>query len=157
MFGSTRLNLNNLTDYHPFVRLDYGVIRPREPLQPLDLVLIEDNPGDAMLVRQILAESGMNVKVHLAVDGQQALRMLKEPDFAPSLIILDLNIPKIPGLAVLERLSGKTPVVIFSSTTGEREKQRAMALGARDFVSKSSDLHEFTESGLRNGAQVGDA
>ena|SRR5579872_4347790 len=86
-----------------------------------------------------------HVRVHLAVEGQQALEILKEPDFAPSLMILDLNIPKIPGLTVPERLSGKTPVVIFSSTTGEREKRRALALGARDFVSKPSDLGKFTE------------
>ena len=117
-----------------------------EPLQPLDILLIEDNPSDASLIRQILAGSGMNVTVHLATDGHQALQMLKEPDFEPSLIILDLNIPKIPGLAVLERLSGKTPVVVFSSTTDEGEKRRALALGARDFVSKPSDLGDFTES-----------
>ena len=121
-------------------------VSSERPLQPLDILLIEDNPGDALLVRQILAESGMNVKVHVAMDGQQALQMLSEPDFAPSLIILDLNIPKIPGLTLLERWSGRTPVVIFSSTASEHEKRRALALGARDFVSKPADLGQFTES-----------
>jgi two-component system response regulator len=114
--------------------------RPKETLQPLDILLIEDNPGDASLIRQVLAKSGMNVKVHLAVDGQQALQMLKEPDFEPSLIILDLNIPKIPGLSLLQRWFFRTPAVVFSSTTNEHEKQRALALGARDFVSKPPDL-----------------
>jgi CheY-like chemotaxis protein len=115
-------------------------------LQPLDIFLIEDNPADVVLFWHVLAESGMKVKVHLALDGQQALQMLTEPHFKPSLIILDLNIPKIPGLTLLERWSGKTPVVIFSSTTDEGEKRRAMALGARECVSKSLDLHEFSES-----------
>ena len=108
-------------------------VSSKEPLQPLDILLIEDNPGDASLIRQVLAESGMNVKVHLATDGQQALQMLKEPDFKPSLIILDLNIPKIPGLSLLQRWFFTTPVVVFSSTTNEHEKQRALALGACDF------------------------
>jgi CheY-like chemotaxis protein len=63
-------------------------------LQPLDIFLIEDNPGDVVLFWHVLAESGMKVKVHLAVDGKQALQMLTEPHFKPSLIVLDLNIPK---------------------------------------------------------------
>jgi DNA-binding response OmpR family regulator len=116
-----------------------------QKLKTLDILLIEDNPGDALLVQQILGESGINVKVHLAMDGQKALQMLTEPHFKPSLIILDLNIPKIPGLSLLQRWSFTTPVVVFSSTTNEHEKQRALALGARDFVSKPVDLGEFTE------------
>jgi CheY-like chemotaxis protein len=117
-----------------------------ERLQPVDVFFIEDNPADIVMIWHVLAESGMKVKVHIAMDGQQALQMLTEQHFEPSLIVLDLNIPKIHGLNLLERWSGKTPVVVFSSTTDEREKQRALALGARDFVSKPTDLYEFTES-----------
>ena len=87
----------------------------------------------------------MNVKVHLAVDGQKALQMLTEPYFEPSLIIPDLNVPKISGLSLLQRWSFTTRVVVFSSTTNEHEKQRALALGARDLVSKPADLDQFTE------------
>jgi CheY-like chemotaxis protein len=119
---------------------------PEQQLQPVDLFLIEDNPADVVLIWHVLAESGMKVKVHLAMDGQQALQMLTEPHFEPSLIVLDLNIPKIPGLSLLERWSTKKPVVVFSSSTDEQEKQRALALGAREFVSKSSDLYEFSEA-----------
>ena len=115
-------------------------------MKPVDLFLIEDNPADVVLFWHVLAESGMEVKVHLAMDGQQALQMLTEPHFEPSLIVLDLNLPKIPGLNLLERWTIKTPVVIFSSSIDEREKQRAMALGASEFVSKSTDLYEFSES-----------
>jgi DNA-binding response OmpR family regulator len=117
-----------------------------EQLKPVEIFLIEDNPADVVMICHVLAESGMKVKVHLATDCEQALQMLTEPHFEPSLIVLDLNIPKIPGLNLLERWPGKTPVVIFTSSTDETEKQRALALGALDFVSKSGDLHEFTES-----------
>ena len=115
-------------------------------MKPVDLFLIEDNPADVVLFWHVLAESGMEVKVHLAMDGQQALQMLTEPHFEPSLIVLDLNLPKIPGLNLLECWTIKTPVVIFSSSIDEREKQRALALGASEFVSKSTDLYEFSES-----------
>jgi two-component system response regulator len=118
---------------------------PEQPLKPIELFLIEDNPADVVLFWHVLAESGLKVKVHLAMDGEQALQMLTEPHFVPSLIVLDLNIPKIPGLSLLERWSTKTPVVVFSSSTNEREKQRVLALGAREFVLKSSDLYEFSE------------
>jgi len=119
---------------------------PEQHLKPVELFLIEDNPADVVLFWHVLAESGMKVKVHLALDGQQALQMLTEPHFEPSLIILDLNIPKIPGLSLLERWSTKTPVVVFSSSTDEREKQRALALGVSEFVAKSLDLYEFSQS-----------
>ena len=119
---------------------------PEKQLQPVVVFVIEDNPADIVMIWHVLAESGMKVKIHLAVDGQQALQMLTEPHFEPSLIILDLNIPKIPGLSLLEQWSTKTPVVVFSSSTDEREQQRALALGASEFVSKSLDLEEFSES-----------
>ena len=128
------------------MRPNCGLVCPKEPLRPVDIFLIEDNPADVVLFWHVLAESGMKVKVHLAIDGQQALQMLEEPHFEPSLIILDLNIPKIPGLSLLEQWSTKTPVVVFSSSTDEREQQRALALGASEFVSKSLDLEEFSES-----------
>jgi two-component system response regulator len=140
------MNRNNLTQSYPFVRLNCGLVCPKKPLRPLDIFLIEDNPADVVMFWHVLAESGMKVKVHLALDGQQALQMLEQPHFEPSLIILDLNIPKIPGLSLLERWSTKTPVVVFSSSTDKREQQRALALGASEFVSKSLDLEEFSES-----------
>jgi len=119
---------------------------PESETKPVELLLIEDNPADVVLIWHVLAEAGFKVKVHIATDGQQALQMLMEPRFVPSLIVLDLNIPKIPGLNLLERWRGKTPVVVFSSSTNEREKQRAMELGASEFVGKSTDFTEFTES-----------
>ena len=119
---------------------------PEQQLKPVELFLIEDNPADVVLIWHVLAESGMKVKVHIAIDGQQALQMLTEPHFEPSLIVLDLNIPKIPGLNLLERWPTKIPVVVFSSSTDEREKQRALELGASEFVLKSLDLGEFSES-----------
>lgn len=74
------------------------------------------------------------------------MQMLDTPEFSPGLIILDLNIPRIPGSAVLERYhSLKTPIVIFSSSWNEAEISRAMELGAREFAQKPTDLQSFSD------------
>jgi two-component system response regulator len=115
-------------------------------MKPIEVLLVEDNAGDTLLVQQTLAEGAIPVRLHVARDGEQALQMLDDPDFNPGLIILDLNIPRIPGSAVLERYhSIKTPIVIFSSSWNEAEVNRAMELGAREFVQKPTDLKAFNE------------
>jgi chemotaxis family two-component system response regulator Rcp1 len=113
----------------------------------IEVLLIEDNAGDAKLIRQALYDFRPPVHLHVARDGEQALFMMTNPPVQPDLIILDLNIPKITGTALLKRLSvGTTPVVVFSSTKNPSEKERSLALGAREFVSKPMDLDEFSEA-----------
>src|ERR1700727_1971722 len=114
-------------------------------MHSIDVLLIEDNAGDSMLIRRALYDSPLPVRLHIARDGEQALFMLTDPPIQPNLIILDLNIPKITGTALLEQWQGNfIPVVVFSSTKNPAEKARSLALGAREFVSKPTDLDEFT-------------
>jgi CheY-like chemotaxis protein len=116
-------------------------------MQAVDVLLVEDNVGDAMLIRHALYGCPVPVHLHIAVDGEQALLMLTNPPVQPDLIILDLNIPKITGTALLQRWRvGTTPVVVFSSSANPTEKVRSLALGAREFVSKPTDLDEFTHA-----------
>jgi hypothetical protein len=68
-----------------------------EPLR--HIFVIEDNAGDVLLIRQILQEQQIPVRVHVARDGDQALFMLAEGRFEPDLILLDLNLPKASGIA----------------------------------------------------------
>jgi DNA-binding response OmpR family regulator len=113
-------------------------------MKPIEVLLVEDNAGDTLLIQQTLAEGSISVKLHVARDGEQALQMLDNPEFTPGLIILDLNIPRIPGSAVLERYhSTKIPIVIFSSSWNEAEISRVMELGAREFAQKPTDLQAF--------------
>ena len=115
-------------------------------MKPVEVLLVEDNAGDTLLIQQTLAEGSIPVRVHVARDGEQALQMLDDPEFNPDLIILDLNIPRIPGSAVLERYHSKrTPIVIFSSSWNEAEISRAMELGAREFAQKPTDLQAFSD------------
>jgi len=109
----------------------------------LRIFLIEDNPGDILLIQQILTATIASVEIRLAMDGEQALRMLADPGFKPDLIILDLNIPKVPGIAILAQCKPAAPIVVFSSSSNPAEIQRAKELGVREFVQKPIDFEEF--------------
>ncbi len=113
----------------------------------MEILLVEDNAGDAVLIRQILAEAAIPVNLHIARDGEQALTMMNGGYFQPALIILDLNIPRIPGLLLLEQWrAGDVPVVVFSSSLNEGERTRVLALGAREFIQKPTDLDAFARA-----------
>jgi CheY-like chemotaxis protein len=113
----------------------------------VQVLLVEDSAGDALLTSQIVAESLLPIKIVIARDGVQALMMLADPTFQPALIILDLNIPLISGHVVLERNQRKDiPVVIFSVAADESEVRRALAAGAREFVQKPTDLETYKQA-----------
>lgn len=116
-------------------------------MTPIEVLLVEDNAGDVVLVRQALAGCTVPVKLHVARDGEQALTMLTNSDFKPGLIILDLNIPRIPGTTLLQTWHpGEVPVVVFSSSVNEAEWTRVLALGARDCVHKPTDFQAFEDA-----------
>jgi CheY-like chemotaxis protein len=118
--------------------------------QAAQVLFIEDSAGDALLTGQIVADSSLPVKLVIARDGVQALVMLADPTFHPALIILDLNIPLISGHVVLERNQRRDiPVVIFSVSGDENEVRRAIALGAREYVQKPTDLEAYKQAVLR--------
>ncbi len=117
----------------------------------VDVLLIEDNLGDAVLIRDAVNRVPLPVNLHVALDGQQAVLMLSNPNFQPHLIVLDLNIPKIPGRALLQRWKGnhRTPVVVLSSSSNPAERDFCLASGAREFVSKPVELEEFQNAVAR--------
>jgi len=120
-------------------------------MRVIELLVIEDNAGDATLIRQAVYYCSVPVRVHVARDGEQALVMLTDPHPQLDLILLDLNIPKISGTALLARWrkTETIPVVVFSSSTNPAERERCLALGASDFVSKPMDLQDFGEAVCR--------
>ncbi len=113
----------------------------------MEILLVEDNAGDAVLIRQIMADISIPVNLHIVRDGEQAITMLSDAHFVPALIILDLNIPRISGVALLERWKlQKIPVVVFSSSLNDAEQTRVMQLGAREFVQKPTDMDAFADA-----------
>ena len=103
----------------------------------VEVFLVEDNPADVLLARVALSQFPVPVRLYVAKDGEEALRILRSPGFEPQVIILDLNMPRVDGQTVLEQFQqGTTPIVIFSSTQNKTEVERALQLGAREYVQK---------------------
>src|SRR5580698_9290315 len=116
-------------------------------MENMEILLVEDNAGDAVLIRQILADTSVPVNLHIVRDGEQALTILSDGHFRPELIILDLNIPRIPGSALLERWkSQEIPVVVFTSSLHDTDRARALELGAREFIQKPTDIGACTQA-----------
>lgn len=121
--------------------------------QPLNILLIEDNPGDADLVAETLEQSRLRLDIAVAVDGAQALsRLLREPPYEdaqrPDLILLDLNLPKVGGREVLARIKTEPhlkeiPVVVLTSSDAEHDIVKSYQLGANCYVTKPVGLVAF--------------
>jgi len=123
-----------------------------------EILLAEDNPADVYLIREALREHGVNCALRVATDGQQVLRTLAnaypssdEPQ--PSLIILDLNLPRHDGIEILQRLRENTkmspvPVVVLTSSDSPRDRLAASELGVTRFLRKPSNLEQFLSLGL---------
>lgn len=109
------------------------------------LLLVEDAPGDILLIRRAIGQAGLSVQMRLAMDGEQAVQILSEAAYRPDLVILDVNIPKLSGLSVLERCTVDAPVVVFTSSSSLDDRLRAISLGAKEFVQKPTDLDAFEE------------
>lgn len=110
--------------------------------QRASILLVEDNPADVRLVEEAVRH--LDVNLTIAVNGEDALDFLVHEPRKPDLVILDLNLPKIDGFAVLEQYRLRpAPVVIFSSTQNAAEAQRALSLGASEFVLKPGTFSEF--------------
>lgn len=133
-------------------------------IQNKTILLVEDNPQDEQLILRALKKVNLANRVDVVRDGQQALDYLFRqaeyetrpgPDL-PTVVILDINLPRLDGLEVLSRLRsvGPTrmlPVVILTSSDEERDRLRSYENGANSFVKKPLDFGEFAETVARLG------
>jgi two-component system, chemotaxis family, response regulator Rcp1 len=125
------------------------------PVRPIDILLIEDNPADVRLTREALKEAKVLNTLHIAGDGMEALAFLrKQGQFAdsssPDLILLDLNLPKKDGREVLAEIKQdeslkRIPVVVLTTSRGEEDVVRSYDLHANAYVTKPVDLKHFLE------------
>src|SRR3984893_6622861 len=114
----------------------------------IDLLVVDDNAAETLLLMYALEECSRPVKLHFAKDGTEGLKMLGEGTF--DLVILDLNLPGLSGYDVLEQCDpGRTPVVVFSVSSNEADAQRALELGAREFVHKPDGLEVYRHAVLK--------
>jgi CheY-like chemotaxis protein len=119
------------------------------------ILLVEDDPRDVELTMTALADYNLANEVALARDGQEALDYLyrrngfsERPVENPAVILLDLKLPKIDGLEVLQRIRADAslkmiPVVVLTSSHEEGDMMRSYQLGVNAYVVKPVDFHEF--------------
>ena len=130
---------------------------PPEPVvvHAIDILLVEDSAADVRLTREALRETKLINRLTVASDGVQALAMLRnQGQYAdlprPDLILLDLNLPKKNGRAVLEEIKQepdlkRIPVVVVTSSTAEEDVVRSYDLHANCYVTKPLELGNFVE------------
>lgn len=122
----------------------------------VDILLVEDNPGDVTLIRQALAETDIRPDIRHVKDGIEAMQYLrKEAPFEdapkPAIIIMDLNLPRKDGRAVLAEIKSDpalalTPVIIFSSSDSPQDISTCYDLRANCYIIKPRDLFGMTET-----------
>ncbi len=122
------------------------------PARPYNVLLIEDDPADAMLVEEALIERGMTRTVSRVEDGVAALEFLRDTDNPrPDLIVLDLNMPRMSGRELLTILKDDAdlsaiPVVVLTTSGAPDDIQNAYAQHANAYVTKPVNLDDFIES-----------
>ncbi len=118
-----------------------------------DILVVDDNPADVALISEALAGSKHHSKISSVRDGVEALAFLNRREKystsnRPDLVILDLNLPKRDGLAVLAAMKAgpdlrRIPVVIFSTSLLRQDIMRSYEMGANCYVSKPGNLNDF--------------
>ena len=128
---------------------------PRGLGRPAELLLVEDNEGDVLLTQVALKDCKIANRLHIANDGEQALKMLrKEPPYGdqvtPDLILLDLNLPRKDGREVLSEIKStpdlaKIPVVILTGSRADMDVIKSYELNANCYVVKPLDFQQLKE------------
>lgn len=139
----------------PHVALSGGqeVVTQQTEVYPLEILYVEDNPGDVRLMREALREGNVTSELTVVEDGEEALDLLyRRGRFSravrPDIIFLDLNLPKKDGREVLAEIKQsddlrRIPVVILTTSEAERDVVRAYDLHANCYVKKPVDLDHF--------------
>jgi two-component system, chemotaxis family, response regulator Rcp1 len=120
---------------------------------PLDVLLVEDNPADVRLTIEALKDARMPTRLHVARDGVEAIRLLRDETGLvprPDLILLDLNLPRKDGREVLAEVKKDEalrhiPVVILTTSQAEQDILQSYRLGANAFVTKPVEIDHFFE------------
>jgi CheY-like chemotaxis protein len=138
-------------------------MQPRQPVSTAEpsrnktILLVEDNPDDVELAKRALKKNNIMNEVTLARDGAEALELLHGrpagavPSIHPTVVLLDLKLPKVDGLEVLRRIRADErtrtlPVVVLTSSKEEKDLVESYNLGANSYIRKPVDFTQFTEA-----------
>lgn len=122
----------------------------------IDILLVEDDPGDELITREAFEHNKLKNRLHVAHDGEEGLNYLyRRGEFAdaprPDLILLDLNLPKYDGRQLLEKIKSdpelaQIPVVVLTTSSAEEDILRSYKLHANAYVTKPVDLDQFMKA-----------
>lgn len=117
---------------------------------PINILLVEDNPGDVELVRAGFEEASLAIDIQVISDGQAAVEFFDSDAAMPDLVLLDINLPKVSGIDVLKKIrntarSQQIPVVILTSSDAELDIVRSYVEHANSFISKPVDFDKFMQ------------
>ena len=123
--------------------------------KPIDVLLVEDDPGDVLMTREAFTENKVANRLAVVPDGVDAMAFLrKEGEYAdaptPDLVLLDLNLPRMDGREVLAAMKSddelrRIPVVVLTTSEAEEDVLRSYALHANAYVTKPVDFERFIE------------
>jgi CheY-like chemotaxis protein len=118
-----------------------------------EILLVEDNPADVLLTQEAFSESKIPHKLWCVVDGEEALRFLRQTDEhkdapRPDVVLLDLNLPKKDGREILAEMKDdpslrQIPVIVLTTSEAEQDIFRAYKLHANCYLTKPIDVNEF--------------
>jgi two-component system, response regulator len=119
-----------------------------------EILLVEDNPNDAEFVLRAFKKAAIPHQITIAIDGEEALKVLPTGKFR--LILLDLKLPKVDGLEVLKALKSDPrtsyiPTVVMTSSKEEQDLIETYKLGANSYITKPIDFTEFSEAVMTIG------
>jgi two-component system response regulator len=121
------------------------------PDDEIEILLVEDNPGDAEIALRALRKNHLANRVHHVEDGEAALDFILSSNGALKVVLLDLKLPRVDGLEVLEKVKSdprtKTiPVVVLTSSTEDRDIARCYELGVNSYIAKPVDFHKLADA-----------
>jgi CheY-like chemotaxis protein len=124
--------------------------------EDIQILLVEDNPGDVRLTVEALRGAKVANELHVVADGEAAIDFLRQRgEYAdaprPDIVLLDLNLPRLEGREVLADIKSdpnlaKIPIIVLTSSSSDRDIQQSYALHANCFVTKPVDFTEFIEA-----------
>ena len=128
---------------------------PEPPPAPVVVLLVEDDPGDVLMIREAFDENKVRNDLHVCSDGEDALLFLRqeaphEDAPRPDLVLLDLNLPRRDGREVLAEIKADErlqtiPVVVLTTSEAEEDVLRSYALHANAYVTKPVDFDRFID------------
>jgi CheY-like chemotaxis protein len=125
-------------------------------VEPVEILLVEDNPQDAEMTLRALRRHNLVNRVHWVKDGAEALDFVSSNEMKPKLVLLDLKMPKVDGIEVLRRLKAEEstralPVVVMTSSNEERDVVESYRLGVNSYIVKPVGFEAFLETVAKIG------